>query len=72
MMISHSTIRHLLFSVAIAGCLFSAGMEPLYPQTERIVLPDLGASSDQLFSDAEERSYARQLIFQLRQFGLLV
>lgn len=65
-------IRHVMLSIACAACLFIGGMQPLYPQSKRIELPDLGASADQIFTDSEERGYARQLIFQLRQFGILV
>lgn len=47
-------------------------MQPLFAQEDRIQLPDLGASADAIFSDGEERAYARQLVRQLRQFGLLI
>lgn len=48
------------------------GMEPVIAQSDRITLPDLGASADALISDSDERAFARRLIYQLREFDLLV
>ncbi len=64
--------QQCLLATGLCGAVFLSGMQPLFAQEDRIQLPDLGASADAIFSDGEERSYARQLIYQLRQFGLLI
>ena len=67
-----SRFQQCLLVASLCGAVFLSGMQPLFAQEERIQLPDLGASADAIFSDGEERSYARQLIYQLRQYGLLI
>lgn len=64
--------QQVLLAAGLSGAVFLSGMQPLFAQEDRIQLPDLGASADAIFSDGEERSYARQLIYQLRRFGLLI
>lgn len=41
-------------------------------QTERLDLPDMGASSDNILSRAEEEEYARALVGQMRAYDVLV
>ncbi len=64
--------QRLLLTAGLCACTWLTALDPIYAQNDRIQLPDLGASADSIFSDGEERSYARQLIYQLRQFGLLI
>jgi len=64
--------QQLQLCISLCACVWLTSLEPLYAQDDRITLPDLGASADAIFSDSDERAYARQLIRQLRQFGLLI
>ena len=41
-------------------------------QTEKLDLPDMGASSDTILSRAEEEEYARALVRQMRAYDVLV
>lgn len=45
---------------------------PLWSQEERIRLPDLGASAGNVIPLAVERAYARALIHQMREAGVLI
>ncbi len=64
--------QHIQLAMGLSVCIWLAGLQPLFAQDDRIQLPDLGASADAIFSDSDERAYARQLVYQLRQFGLLI
>jgi predicted Zn-dependent protease len=63
---SHIAARSLL-ALVIAGTSLSS-----VAQTERLNLPDMGASAETILSRKEEEEYARALIRQMRAYEILV
>ncbi|MBT8057079.1 MAG: M48 family metalloprotease [Gammaproteobacteria bacterium] len=62
-----STVVKALTALAVALVSLSGAA-----QTERLDLPDMGASSDNILSRAEEEEYARALVGQMRAYDVLV
>lgn len=62
-----STRVKVLTALAVLLTALSAGA-----QTERLDLPDMGASSDTILSRAEEEEYAKVLVRQMRAYDVLV
>ncbi len=54
----------------VALAVASAGM-PGYAQSERVALPDMGASADTILSRKEEEDYAKALVRQMRAYEVL-
>lgn len=59
-------------TLAIVLALLIALPLPVWAQNDRIRLPDLGATAGSIIPLAVERAYARSLIHQMREAGVLV
>ena len=64
------SFAHRLLAIVLA--LLIALPFPVWAQNERIRLPDLGATAGSIIPLAVERAYARSLIHQMREAGVLV
>lgn len=64
------SIAHRLLALVLA---FLIGLPlPLWAQSDRLQLPDLGATAGSIIPLQVERAYARSLIHQMREAGVLI
>ena len=66
-LMQRSTVVKALTALVVALASLSGAA-----QTERLDLPDMGASSDTILSRAEEEEYARALVGQMRAYDVLI
>lgn len=67
-MLRHPAHNITRFAIALASFLVSVAS---VAQTERVSLPDMGASSDSIISRQEEEEYAQALLRQMRAYEVL-
>lgn len=66
----HSFLANLAARSALALLIFSASLTST-AQTDRLALPDMGASADSILSRKEEDEYAKALVRQMRAYEVL-
>jgi predicted Zn-dependent protease len=59
--LANCALSLLIFSISLSG----------FAQTERLALPDMGASADTILSRKEEDEYAKALVRQMRAYEVL-